>query len=148
MITIERIRALPDDSIISLRNELWFSKSLEQHRKELEKCLELPEQRAFFIAYDSNKNPAGIAECALRRDYVNGCSTSPVVFLEGIFVTPESRRQGVARKLCAACAEWGRELGAQEFASDVDIENEESIQMHRSLGFEEVERVVCFKRSC
>lgn len=148
MITIQRMLSLPDDTIIGLRSELWFSKSFEQHKKELEKCLELSDQRAFFVAYDSKANLAGVAECALRTDYVNGCNTSPVVFLEGIFVKPESRRQGVARKLCDACAEWGHVLGAQEFASDVDIENEESIQLHRSLGFEEVERVVCFKRSC
>ena len=48
------------------------------------------------------------------------------------------------RRLCAAVEAWGRERGCREFASDALIDNEASHCMHRALGFEERERVVCY----
>ena len=54
---------------------------------------------------------AGIAEATLRHDYVNGCETSPVVFLEGIYVIEAHRQSGVARALARRVAEWGRTHG-------------------------------------
>jgi len=41
----------------------------------------------------------GLCEAALRRDYVNSCSTTPAAFLEGIYVTPDHRRRDIARAL-------------------------------------------------
>ncbi|SNU90038.1 GNAT family N-acetyltransferase [Pandoraea sputorum] len=43
----------------------------------------------------------------MRRDYANGCDRSPAVFLEGIYVSPLSRRMGVARALCTSVEPWG-----------------------------------------
>jgi aminoglycoside 6'-N-acetyltransferase I len=88
----------------------------------------------------------GFAEAAVRHDYVNGCDTSPVLFLEGLFVDPGHRRQGVAGALVAAVADWGRAQGCSEFASDAELENGDSHAMHRALGFVETERVVYFRR--
>ena len=90
--------------------------------------------------------PAGFAEAALRHDYVNGCATSPVAFLEGIYVQPEHRKQGLARLLCKAVEDWARSLGCTEFASDVLLENTASQGMHAALGFEETERVVYYRK--
>ncbi|MFV0922809.1 aminoglycoside 6'-N-acetyltransferase [Sphingomonas parapaucimobilis] len=87
----------------------------------------------------------GFAEAAVRHDYVNGCDTSPVLFLEGLFVDPGHRRQGVAGALVAAVADWGRAQGCLEFASDAELENVDSHAMHRALGFVETERVVYFR---
>ena len=39
----------------------------------------------FFLKYE-NDIPIGFAQCQLRYDYVEGTSTSPVGYLEGIFV--------------------------------------------------------------
>jgi aminoglycoside 6'-N-acetyltransferase I len=88
----------------------------------------------------------GFAEATLRHDYVNGTSTSPVVFLEGIFVAPDHRRQGVAAALVEAVAGWGRAQGCTEFASDALIDNLDSHAFHRAIGFVERERVVCFSK--
>lgn len=38
-------------------------------------------------------------------------------------------------------------MGQQEIASDSEIDNVEGHAAHRALGYEEVERVVCFRRS-
>ncbi|EBL5154416.1 GNAT family N-acetyltransferase [Salmonella enterica subsp. enterica serovar Dublin] len=41
----------------------------------------------------------GFADASIRHDYVNGCDSSPVAFLEGIFVLPSFRQRGVAKQL-------------------------------------------------
>ena len=86
----------------------------------------------------------GFAEATLRHDYVNGASTSPVVFLEGIYVSPYYRGRGAAAALVEAIADWGRAQGCTEFASDALLDNVDSQAFHRAIGFAEQERVVCF----
>ena len=97
-----------------------------------------------FLVRDDAGAVIAMAEATLRRDYVNGCSTSPVAFLEGIYVRPAWRRQGAARLLCRAVEAWGKEQGCREFASDALLDNAVSHRMHQALGFEERERVVCY----
>lgn len=99
------------------------------------------------MAIDAADHAVGFAEATLRHDYVNGCDTSPVLFLEGIYVRRESRLQGVARALCQAVAAWGRAAGCMEFASDALVDNLESHAFHAALGFVETERVIYFHRS-
>ena len=43
--------------------------------------------------------------------------------------------------------ETDRAAGHHEIASDAEIENADGIAAHVALGYEEVERVVCFRRS-
>lgn len=99
-----------------------------------------------FVALEDGR-VIGFAESAIRHDYVNGCDTSPVLFLEGLCVDPAHRRRGVARALVAAVTQWGRGLGCTEFASDAELDNRQSHAMHRALGFVETERVVYFRRA-
>lgn len=89
---------------------------------------------------------AGIAQCSLRRDYVEGTDTSPVGYLEGIFVLPEYRNRGLAKELVKACEQWAKEKGCKEFASDCELTNEESRKFHRAAGFNEVGAIVCFAK--
>lgn len=51
----------------------------------------------------------GFANVALRNDYVEGCGTSPVAYLEAIYVDEEHRLSGYARELVKRCEDWGRE---------------------------------------
>lgn len=88
----------------------------------------------------------GLAEASLRSDYVNGTESSPVAFLEGLYVVPQARRKGVAASLVAAVCGWARGAGCRELASDAALENAISQVVHRALGFEETERVVFFRR--
>lgn len=99
-----------------------------------------------FIAYTEDDRAMGFAEVAVRNDFVNGCEHRPALFLEGIYVRPGYRGAGVARALCAAAERWGRTMGCREFASDVYIDDTDSLAAHRGLGFEETERVVYFRR--
>jgi len=99
-----------------------------------------------FVASDEQGEAIGFAEVSVRTDYVNGCRHRPALYLEGIFVRPRGRGQGIARALCAAAEQWGREQGCREFASDVYIDDVNSLAAHAGLGFEETERVVYFRK--
>lgn len=88
----------------------------------------------------------GLAEASVRTDYVNGTSSSPVAYLEGLYVRPEARASGVARQLVEAVSEWARSMGCTELASDTQLENLVSQAVHAKLGFVETERAVFFSK--
>ena len=92
------------------------------------------------------ETPIGFAQCQLRRDYVEGTSTSPVGYLEGIYVCPEYRGAGLARALLSRCEAWAREQGCSEFASDCELTNTASLAFHQALGFTEANRIICFTK--
>ena len=75
---------------------------------------------------------------------MEGTSTSPVGYLEGIFVREENRGRGAARALLAACEAWAAGQGCREFASDCELENSGSLRFHLASGFREANRIICF----
>lgn len=101
---------------------------------------------ACFIQYEEDK-PIGFAQCQLRRDYVEGTETSPVGYLEGIFVQDEFRHKGYARKLLRECEKWAKGKHCSEFASDCELDNVNSLKFHLAMGFEEANRVICFRKN-
>ena len=100
----------------------------------------------FFLKYE-NDTPIGFAQCQLRCDYVEGTSTSPVGYLEGIFIKEEYRRKGYAKELLAECEAWAREKGCREFASDCEIDNADSFHFHKAMNFTEANRIICFAKA-
>jgi aminoglycoside 6'-N-acetyltransferase I len=131
-----------------LRTELWPDGTFDVHREDLKRLfLSGTAEATAFLAIDDADGIAGFAEATLRHDFVNGCSSSPVLFLEGIYVRPQARRKGVARLLCAAVAKWGKAKGCTEFGSDALLDNVESQAFHQALGFGEAERVIFFHKT-
>ncbi len=91
-----------------------------------------------------NTTAVAFAHCSLRSDYVEGSSSSPVAFLEAIYVQPRFRRQGVARQLLEHCRSWARDHGCAELASDVELDNTDSQHFHEHSGFKETNRIVTY----
>jgi aminoglycoside 6'-N-acetyltransferase I len=131
---------------LALREALWPEVGRAGHLEEIAAQLQDREGGAAFLAADARGHLVGLAEAAVRRDHVNGTESSPVAFLEGIYVAPEHRRRGVATRLVEAVAAWGRDRGCRELASDALLDNAESHAFHRAIGFAETERVVFFRR--
>ena len=132
------------DDRIALRTALWPGHG--DHAGDIARMLAAPERFITFLARDESGAAIGFAEVSLRHDYVNGCETSPVGFLEGIYVVPAHRLRGAARALVVAAENWTRAQGASEFASDALLDNTASHRMHAALGFVETERVVAFRK--
>lgn len=96
------------------------------------------------LLFSEDHQVVGFAQCQLRRDYVEGADSSPVGYLEGIFVRPEYRKRGIARELLAACQQWAKEKGCTQFASDCELGNDSSLTFHMKMGFSEANRIICF----
>ncbi|SOC42545.1 aminoglycoside 6'-N-acetyltransferase [Ureibacillus acetophenoni] len=124
---------------------LWPNHTLEEFTLEMTNFITQPDA-IIFLAYHDQK-VVGFAQCQLRYDYVEGTSTSPVGYLEGLYVKEEFRKQGYAKQLVNACENWAKQKGCQEFASDCELDNETSLAVHLSLGFTEANRIICFKKS-
>ena len=132
-------------TLAALAIQMWDSHELQELAEEFAEDLD-SKTTASFIGYDGN-DPIAFAQCSLRHDYVEGTDSSPVGYLEGIFVTEKYRQQGIARELLSACEAWAGEMNCTEFASDCELTNEESLQFHMSVGFQEVNRIICFRKS-
>ncbi|THH35599.1 aminoglycoside 6'-N-acetyltransferase [Neolewinella litorea] len=89
----------------------------------------------------------GFVQLSLRTDYVEGATSLPVAYIEGVYVSPAWRGRGVGRALVQHAEIWGREKGCTEIASDTEWTNRDSIAFHGAAGFREVKRVVCFVKS-
>ncbi len=131
-----------------MRQTLWPEMTEEENLRDTEAMMTATSRFFVRIAMNREDKPAGFVEATVRNDYVNGCATSPVAFLEGIYVEPGLGDKGSARTLIGAVEEWGRKMDCREFASDALLENSDSHSMHRALGFEETERVVYFRKIC
>ena len=143
---IKRCTSVEQAGWLALRQTLWPHCSSEEHLSEMSMFCASPERYAQFIAYAESGQAVGFSETAICTDYVNGTHSSPVAFLEGLYVVPEERRQGIGRDLVSAVERWALDVGCRELASDASIENQVSHTVHRALGFEETERVVFFRK--
>jgi aminoglycoside 6'-N-acetyltransferase I len=100
---------------------------------------------AAFIAEDDDRQPLGFLEIGVRA-FSDGCDSMPIPHVEGWYVEPFARRCGVGRRLLNAAEEWARTKQFTELASDTEIHNEMSLRAHLSTGFEEVERLIKFRK--
>lgn len=130
--------------LTGLALKLWPDHDRAELEAHLAQIISSPEA-AFFLAVEESRT-AGFAQCQLRRDYVEGTETSPVGYLEGIFIEETFRRRGLAKQLLSACESWAGEQGCREFASDCELTNGESLFFYLALGFEEANRIICFTK--
>lgn len=103
--------------------------------------------KACFIALDDTGEPAGLIEASVRKEYVNGTSTSPVAFLEAWYVAPQWRGQGIGRRLLDEVSRWASVMGCSELASDTPLDNTGAQAAHAHCGFTETERVVYYTKA-
>lgn len=130
--------------IASLAVLLWDDNSVEDLIYEFSEII-LKEDARVFIKFEGDI-PIGFAQCQLRYDYVEGTETSPVGYLEGIFVKEGYRHKGYAKELLLCCENWARIKGCSEFASDCELDNIISLKFHKAAGFMEANRIICFTK--
>ena len=142
---VKKAEAADADNIAGLAVLMWNASTVQELAREFLDVMEQGKGR-FFLKYDQGI-PVGFAQCTLRYDYVEGTETSPVGYLEGIFVQEAYRRKGYARELLSECERWARENGCREFASDCETANDSSFRFHMAVGFGEANRIICFTKN-
>ncbi len=141
---IRQAKAEDATTLAGFAVKLWGGHSVEEMAHQFEDLLS-GDDAACFLQYVDGK-AAGFAQCQLRNDYVEGTDSSPVGYLEGIFMEEPYRRRGYAKELLRACEAWAKEKHCTEFASDCELQNEESLRFHLAAGFEEANRIICFRK--
>lgn len=139
-------KAIFEDShtIAQLAALLWEHHDITELQQEFAEIIE-SDEACVFLKYNGEK-AVGFAQCQLRHDYVEGTESSPVGYLEGIFVLEEYRYKGYAKELLRECEKWAKEQGCSEFASDCELNNKTSFEFHNALGFTEANRIICFTK--
>jgi len=132
---------------LRLRQALWPEGSAAEHGRDIEDFFSKRalEPHAVLIAEDQDCRKVGIAELSIRP-WAEGCESSRVAYLEGWFVVPEARRQGVGRALVEAAEKWARAQGCGELASDTQPDNSAGIAAHRAIGFTDVGTIRCYRK--
>ena len=140
-------QATPQDRAewLRMRATLWPECPPDMQSAEMDDYA-VGEDLAVFVAVRPDGGLGGFLEASLRPS-ADGCDTRPVGYVEGWYVDPDLRRQGIGSLLVAAAEEWAREKGCQEMASDCLLENDVGLVAHLSLGYEEVERLIHFRKS-
>lgn len=134
-----------DNKILAeLAIQMWERSSIAELEKDFSQIIG-SKTAVCFIKYLEDM-PIGFAQCCLRTDYVEGTSSSPVGYLEGIFIKENHRNKGYAKELLLACEKWAKNMGCSEFASDCELTNVNSLEFHLAMGFDEVNRNICFKK--
>ena len=141
-ITLEEISESSIPQLASMALALWPGCYFEEEKENCRDVLRSENQTIFFAR--KGDHALGFIQLSLRTDYVEGTSTTPVAYIEGLYVEPGFRKQGIAEKLVKKAEAWGLSRNCTEMASDAEITNSESIAFHRALGFSEANRVVCF----
>jgi ribosomal-protein-serine acetyltransferase len=138
----------PDDHAewLRMRCALWpHHDALDVEAADMAQWLARPDATV-VVAARPEGGLAGFAEIG-GRSYADGCDSHPVAYLEGWYVDEDARRRGVGAALVAAAEAWAREHGFHEMASDALLDNELSHRAHAALGFEEVDRVVQYRKA-
>jgi aminoglycoside 6'-N-acetyltransferase I len=133
----------PDDHAawLQMRRALWPDCADEMHALEMDE--QQGEAAAVLVVDTGSPILGGFVELSVR-DRVDGALSERVGYVEGWYVAPELRGQGVGRRLIEAAERWTVAQGLTELASDVELDNEGSLRAHEALGFAETFRVVQF----
>ncbi len=130
------------DDVTNLALKLWPDNAWADLKHEFEQLLSSKKDIVYLAVVEGAY--VGFIHMSLRSDYVEGSRSSPVGYIEGIYVDEKYRRRGISRKLIEAGEHWAKSLGCTEIASDTELDNIESQQFHKKMGFQEAGRIVAF----
>ena len=88
-----------------------------------------PPDGASFVAVDENGQFVGMASGAPAPQRPASAG------LFGMWVAPEARRKGIARKLIDAVEEWARSAGFATIGLGVTTTNDAAIELYEDVGY-------------
>lgn len=126
-----------------MREEIYRSLDDEYHNKEMEKIFVSNDWFCYFLTDEKNQI-AGLIELSLRN-IVDGCLSSPVAYLEGLYLKKKYRGKGLGKGAIKIILKWCKEKGLSELATDTELTNLRAQNLYKTVGFQEIDRVVEFR---
>ena len=126
------------------RAELYHGLDPVFSEQEIKRTVEDPALTTFLVFINKEPDPMGMIEMSLRN-IVDGCSSSPVAYIEGLYLIEKYQGQGFGKEMLAFIKNWAKEKGCTELAVDTELENERAQKFYLREGFEETYRIVQFK---
>jgi ribosomal protein S18 acetylase RimI-like enzyme len=122
-----RLKAISDSP-----SAVWPTYEEEAKRtvEEIEARIQRKSTQVVFGAFIDSKL-VGIA--GLRREPLEQVKHKAVLW--GVFISPDRRREGVARKLISSVPSFARDEGVLQIQLCVNAENDRAQSLYRSLGF-------------
>ena len=139
---ISPIKPAEFDTWVNFSMALFPESSLKETEDDLRRIAKLDKYQTFIAKMDGIA--VGYTTVTLRTDHVEGASTSPVGYLEAIYVEPAYRNHGVARALFHQGQAWCKAKGCSEMGSDTWDWNKDAQAFHEKLGFREEDVLVHF----
>jgi aminoglycoside 6'-N-acetyltransferase I len=143
-----RVRPVTEKDIpewFNLRKLLWDESTDEEHKAEMRDIFEHTETQLVLVVELVNNKLIGFLEASIRP-FVEDCHSDHVGYLEGWYVLPQYRRNGIGRILVKTAESWALQKGCEEMASDAEIGNDLSLEAHLKLGYEETSRLVHLRK--
>lgn len=86
-----------------------------------------------FLAYDGER-AVGCTTVSIAEDYRRYCFGTPAAHVNAVYVRPDYRRRGIARRLMQLAIEWARERGCTRVRLRA---SEDGRFLYEQLGFRE-----------
>ncbi len=141
-----RLATLDDfDTWCRFRDELYGDLQPEYIETEIKRIISAPDLCSYLVFLEKDKTePVGMIELSFRN-IVEGCTSSPVAYIDGLYLNEKYRGQGLGKEMLVFIKKWARESGCTELAVDTELENGRAQQFYLREGFEETFRVVQFR---
>ncbi len=127
---------------VNMMVALWPEYSKEELTEEFKRIINSKNDIAFVAK--EGEDYQGFITLSLRFEHVSKATSSPVGYVEGIYVKEKYRKTGVARKLYEEGEKWVKNKGCTQMGSDTWDWNKDSILFHDKLGFKIAETLVHF----
>jgi aminoglycoside 6'-N-acetyltransferase I len=92
---------------LRMRESLYTGLTQEFHETEITIYHNASDKICMLAFLEDEAKPVGFIEISLRN-VVDGCLSSPVAYLEGIFVEPAKRGVGIARTMLSYAKDWAQ----------------------------------------
>lgn len=139
---IIKVEEIHLDELTKMAIDLWPNNDFNELRHEI--ILMMKGDKDIFLLSSINESIVGFIHMSIRTDYVEGANSSPVGFVEGIYIKPMYRFKGIARELVSKGEEWAKSMGCTQIGSDIEMNNLDSYKFHQNIGFKEANRIICF----
>lgn len=130
------------DQLTEMGLALWPNNDYELMKNEFVYIIGHLNNRVYLAK--SDEDYIGFIHMSIRSGFVEGADTSPVGYVEGIYVREDFRKKGVAKELYDAGVQWAKSKKCTQIGADIGLDNDMCPDFYIKMGFNEVNRIICY----